>query len=60
LARLERQLAKFEQREAELHAALAEHATDYLRVAELNDQLRQLLTEKDEAESRWLEVSDQL
>jgi ATP-binding cassette subfamily F protein uup len=60
LARLERQLAKFEQREADLHEALAEHATDYLRVAELTEQLRQLLTEKDEAESRWLEVSDQL
>jgi ATP-binding cassette subfamily F protein uup len=60
LARLERQIAKFEQRETELHAALAEHATDYLRVAELTDELRQLLAEKDEAESRWLEVSDQL
>jgi len=60
LARLERQLAKFEQREAELHALLAEHATDYVRITELNGQLRQLVAEKDEAESRWLELSDQL
>jgi ATP-binding cassette subfamily F protein uup len=60
LARLERQLGKLEQRERELHAALAEHATDYLRVAELTEQLRQLLAEKDQAESRWLEVSEQL
>ncbi len=60
LARLERQLAKLEQREAELHALLAEHATDYVRITELNGQLRQLVAEKDEAELRWLELSDQL
>jgi ATP-binding cassette subfamily F protein uup len=60
LARLERQLAKFEQRETELHTALAEHATDYVRVAELTEQLRRLAADKDEAESRWLELSDEL
>ena len=60
LARLERQLAKFEQREAELHAALAEHATDYLRIAELNAELQRLVADRDETESRWLELSDQL
>ena len=60
LARLERQIAKFEQREAELHTELAEHATDYQRVGELTEQLRQLVTEKDQAESRWLELSDEL
>ena len=60
LARLERQLAKFEQREAELHAALAEHATDYVRIAELNAELQRLVAERDETESRWLELSDQL
>jgi len=59
LARLERQIAKFEQREAELHAALVEHATDYVRVAELNGQLQQLVAERDAAESRWLELSDE-
>jgi ABC transport system ATP-binding/permease protein len=60
LARLERQLAKFEQREAELHAALAEHATDYVRIAELNAELQRLVADRDETESRWLELSDQL
>jgi ABC transport system ATP-binding/permease protein len=60
LARLERQLAKFERREAELHAALAEHATDYVRIAELNAELQRLIAERDDTESRWLELSDQL
>jgi ABC transport system ATP-binding/permease protein len=60
LARLERQLAKFEEREAALHAALAEHATDYVRVSGLTGELQQLLADRDAAESRWLELSDQL
>ena len=34
LARLERQVAKLEQREAELHEQLAAHATDYAKVAD--------------------------
>jgi ATP-binding cassette subfamily F protein uup len=60
LARLERQLAKFEEREAALHAALAEHATDYVRVSGLTGELQQLLADRDAAESRWLELSDEL
>jgi len=60
LARLERQLAKLEQREGQLHELLAEHATDYARISELNAELRDLLADKDVTESRWLELSDEL
>ncbi|MCW2523887.1 MAG: transporter with duplicated ATPase domain [Frankiales bacterium] len=58
LARLEREVAKHDKREGELHALLAEHATDYTRVAELNTELRAVQAAKDAAESRWLELSD--
>jgi len=60
LARIERQLGKLAGREAELHAELAEHATDYQRVVGLNTELQQLLQERDTAESRWLELSEQI
>ena len=42
LARLEREIAKAERREAELHQALAEHATDYTRISELDGELREV------------------
>jgi ATP-binding cassette subfamily F protein uup len=60
LARLERQLAKLDQRETSLHAALAEHSTDYQKITELNTELRDLLSKKEETESQWLELSDAL
>ncbi|HEX2904335.1 MAG TPA: ABC-F family ATP-binding cassette domain-containing protein [Jatrophihabitans sp.] len=60
LARIERQLAKLTDRERGLHEQLAEHATDYERVGGLNAELQQLLADKDEAESRWLELSEEL
>jgi ATP-binding cassette subfamily F protein uup len=58
LARLEREIAKLERREAELHQALAEHATDYVRIAELDAELRGVLSAKDAAEHSWLELSE--
>ncbi|HEY9389520.1 MAG TPA: ABC-F family ATP-binding cassette domain-containing protein [Mycobacteriales bacterium] len=60
LARLERRLAALEQREAELHRALAEHATDYQRVSELDAELRATTVERDDVETSWLELSEQL
>ncbi|MBA0049378.1 ABC transporter ATP-binding protein [Streptomyces sp. AJS327] len=58
MQRIERQLEKVEQREAALHAEMAEHATDFERVAGLDGQLRELSAQRDELESRWLELAD--
>nr|WP_042190288.1 ABC-F family ATP-binding cassette domain-containing protein [Kibdelosporangium sp. MJ126-NF4]CEL19219.1 putative ABC transporter ATP-binding protein [Kibdelosporangium sp. MJ126-NF4]CTQ94981.1 putative ABC transporter ATP-binding protein [Kibdelosporangium sp. MJ126-NF4] len=58
LARLERSLGKLDKREAELHTALAEAATDPDRLLELDAQLRDLVKEKAEVEERWLEIAD--
>ena len=60
LARVERQLGKLADRERTLHEQLVEHATDYERISTLNSDLQQLLSDKDEAESRWLELSEEL
>src|SRR5205823_14527684 len=60
LTRLERQIARLEKRERQLHAALARHATDYAKVAELDAQLRAVAREREEAETAWLELSDTL
>jgi ATP-binding cassette subfamily F protein uup len=56
-ARLERDLARLEQRRSELHEALAEHATDYARVVELDRELREAEAELERLEEAWLEAS---
>jgi ABC transport system ATP-binding/permease protein len=58
LARLERRVATLEAREAELHTALAEHATDYAKVSELDARLRETTAEREAAELSWLELSE--
>jgi ATP-binding cassette subfamily F protein uup len=58
LTRLERQVATLDKREATLHAQLAEHATDYERVAKLDAELREVLAAREAAEHAWLELSD--
>lgn len=60
LSRLERQLDKLGKREDELHAQLAEAATEPDRLQDLNADLRALQEEKDDVESRWLEVAGKL
>jgi ABC transport system ATP-binding/permease protein len=60
LARLERRIATLERREAQLHAELAAHATDYQRVAELDAELRTVTAERESLENDWLELSEQL
>jgi ATP-binding cassette subfamily F protein uup len=57
LQRLERRIALLERREAALHAALAEHATDYAKVADLDAQLRGVVAEREAAEEAWLELA---
>jgi ATP-binding cassette subfamily F protein uup len=57
LVRLERQIAQLDKREAALHDQLATNATDFTRVAELNAELRTVLTEREAAEHAWLELT---
>ncbi|WNE98458.1 ABC-F family ATP-binding cassette domain-containing protein [Streptomyces luomodiensis] len=58
LQRIERRLDRISEQESELHARIAEHATDFTKVAELDTQLRELTGERDELETRWLELAD--
>ncbi len=60
LGRLERQIGKLEQRETALHEQLAAHATDYAKVAELDDQLRAVRAEREETEEAWLLLAEEL
>ncbi|MGW5364504.1 ABC-F family ATP-binding cassette domain-containing protein [Actinopolymorpha pittospori] len=60
LAKLERQLSRLTSREAELHAAQAEHASDYEKLMTLDTELRGVQAEKEEVESRWLELAESL
>jgi ATP-binding cassette subfamily F protein uup len=60
LGRLERQLEKVSGQEAELTAALAEHASDYTKLIELGAQLRAVQDEKAGLEDRWLSLAEEL
>jgi ATP-binding cassette subfamily F protein uup len=60
LVRIERQIAKLDARESELHDQLATHATDYEKVAALDTELRDLRAERGEAEDRWLTLGELL
>ncbi|MEU1618508.1 ABC-F family ATP-binding cassette domain-containing protein [Streptomyces sp. NPDC005722] len=60
LQRVERQLDKIAERESKLHTAIAENATDFEKVAELDLELRSLAAEREELEMRWLELADEV
>jgi ATP-binding cassette subfamily F protein uup len=60
LGRLERQLDRVSGQEAELTAALAEHASDYTKLIELGAQLRAVQDEKAALEERWLALAEEL
>ena len=57
LARLDRRLERIAAQEAELNAAIAEHAHDYTRLAELSAELDTLAAERDALELEWLEAA---
>jgi len=59
LSRVEREIAKLDQREAGLHAQLAEQAADFTAVAGLDEQLRAAQQEKAALEDMWLEMYEQ-
>ncbi|WP_116048431.1 ABC-F family ATP-binding cassette domain-containing protein [Amycolatopsis palatopharyngis] len=58
LAKLERRLGVLDGKETKLHDALAAAATDPQRLMELNTELKSVRAEKDEVESKWLEISE--
>jgi ATP-binding cassette subfamily F protein uup len=58
LQRIERQLDRIGEKESRLHDEIARHATEFEKVAELDAQLRALAAERDELESRWLELAE--
>ena len=58
LQRIERRLAKLEQQESGLHAELAENATDFARVTELDARLRAVRAEREELETLWLQLAE--
>jgi ATP-binding cassette subfamily F protein uup len=58
LARLERRLDALSARESQLHAALAEAATDGEKLLALDAELRDVVAEKSAVEHRWLDIAD--
>lgn len=58
LQKVERQLDKMSTRETTLHAQIADNATDFAKVAELDAELRELVAERDVLEMRWLELAE--
>ncbi|MBN3929017.1 ABC-F family ATP-binding cassette domain-containing protein [Streptomyces verrucosisporus] len=59
LQRIERRLERIEERQTALHAEMAEHATDFEKVAGLDAELRELADERDDLETRWLELAEE-
>ena len=57
VTRIERQLSKLADREKELHAALAEAATDYVAAAKLDSELRALQVTRAQLEEDWLDAA---
>jgi ATP-binding cassette subfamily F protein uup len=60
LGRLERQLERVSVQEAELTAALTEHASDYSKLIELGARLRVVQDEKAGLEDRWLALAEEV
>jgi ATP-binding cassette subfamily F protein uup len=59
LQKIERQLDKISEKETKLHARIAEQATDFAKVAELDAELRDLVGQREELELRWLELAEE-
>jgi ATP-binding cassette subfamily F protein uup len=60
LARLERQITKLTETEAQLSTDLAANASDYTRLVELGAQLHSVQDERAGLEERWLEVAEEI
>jgi ATPase subunit of ABC transporter with duplicated ATPase domains len=58
MTRIERQIEKLAARETALHEEMAHAASDHQVVLALDEQLRAVLSEKEQAEERWLEAAE--
>jgi ATP-binding cassette subfamily F protein uup len=58
LARVERRLARVQEREEGLHAQLVAHASDFERLAELDRELREVVAEREALEEEWLATAE--
>ncbi|MFE3543518.1 ABC-F family ATP-binding cassette domain-containing protein [Nocardia sp. NPDC059177] len=58
LSRLERTIAKLDEREQKLHVALADAATDPDKLVTLGAELKEVVAEKEAAEERWMELAE--
>jgi ATP-binding cassette subfamily F protein uup len=59
LQRLERQIERLTAQEKELTDLLAAHASDYERLVELGEQLREVQAEKARMEEEWLRAAEE-
>jgi ATP-binding cassette subfamily F protein uup len=60
LGRLERQLARLEERVLTLNESLAEHGSDYGKIIELEAQLKAVQEERGQVEGAWLELAERV
>ncbi|WP_066371817.1 ABC-F family ATP-binding cassette domain-containing protein [Herbidospora mongoliensis] len=60
LSRLERQLDKLSEREAKVHAQMAEAASDFEKLGKLDAELRDLGTQKEATELEWMELAERI
>jgi ATP-binding cassette subfamily F protein uup len=60
LGRLERQLARLEERVLTLNESLAEHGSDYGKIIELEAQLKAVQEERGQVEEAWLELAERV
>ena len=60
LARVEQQLSKVDDRISRLHGQMADAASDYGKLADLQRDLDRLSAEKDDLELAWLEAAEQV
>jgi ATP-binding cassette subfamily F protein uup len=58
LQRIERQLDRLSEKENRLHAEIAADATDFGKVAALDAELRALGEEREDLETRWLDLAE--
>jgi ATP-binding cassette subfamily F protein uup len=60
IRRIDRELAGLAERESGLHEAMAEAATDFERLAPLQQELRELVARREALEMEWIERSEEL
>jgi ABC-type multidrug transport system ATPase subunit len=58
MARLEKLVDRLTRREEKLHDQLASNATDYEKVAALDQELREVRSEREAAEEAWLQAAE--